>query len=201
VRLLSSGYLANLVVNEFGRILPVALIALTVAVVGFSPLVRRLGTHPLIAAGLLLTAAGIAVVTLTKAPYAVGNPLGGTGFCIRAGWQPDWLPWPFAGRVNGRSLNVWMFVPLGVCAALTGTRTVNGRAPSGWTPAAFIAVGALAPLCIEAAQRTLPLARLCDTRDVADNTYGLVLGALLGLAVRAAYLRRVHSTKTPAPVS
>jgi hypothetical protein len=190
--LLSSGYLVDLVVNEFGRILPVALIALTLAVVGFGPLVRRLGTHPLVATGLLLSAATIAVVTLTKAPYALGqgNPLGASGFCLRAGWQPDWVPWPFAGFVNGRSLNVWMFTPVGLFAALTGTRSVPGKDPSPLVPAGAIALGLLAPLCIEAAQRTLPLARLCDSRDVADNTYGMVIGAVAGLAIRAALQRR-----------
>jgi hypothetical protein len=197
--LLSSGYGISQLVSEFARILPVALIVLALAVAGFRPLVRRLGTHPVVAAGLLLTAAGIAVVTLTKAPYIVGSTNGGSGFCLNAGWQPDLLPWPFTGGINGRSLNVWMFVPLGVFCALTGTRSVAGRPPNGWTPLAATALGALAPMCIEAAQRTLPLARLCDTRDVADNTYGLLIGAALGLAVREILLRA--RPRTLAPVS
>ena len=186
--------------SEFARILPVALITLASAVAGFRPLVRRRGTHPAVAAGLLLTVVGIAVVTLTKAPYFVGSTNGGSGFCLNAGFQPDWLPWPFTGGINGRSLNVWMFVPLGVFCALTGARPVNGRPPSYWTPLAATALGALMPMCIEAAQRTLPLARLCDTRDVADNTYGLLVGAALGLIVREVLLRTT-GPRTQQPVN
>ena len=200
--MLSTGYLFDLIVNEFGRILPVALVTLAVTVAGFRPLVRTLGTHPVVAAGLLLSAAAIAVVTLTKAPYAVGSPTGGSGFCLNAGWQPDWAPWPLTGAINGRSLNVWMFVPVGLFCALTGTRSVAGSLASRWTPVALTAVGALVPLCIEAAQRTLPLARLCDTRDVADNTYGLLIGAALGLAVRQILLRTTKPrTQEPATVA
>lgn len=194
---MSSGYL---LAHAFGQILPIALIALALAVAAYRPLVHRLGTHPVVAAGLLLTAVGIAVVTLTKAPYAVGSPGGGSGFCLNGGWQPTWAPWPFTGEISGRSLNVWMFVPVGVFCALTGARPVAGRPPFGWTPVALTAVGALAPLCIEAAQRTLPLARLCDTRDVADNSYGLLIGAVLGLLLRQIVLRTTKP-RTQEPVT
>ncbi|MFI5955400.1 VanZ family protein [Cryptosporangium sp. NPDC051539] len=156
--------------------MPIAVIVLALAAVGWRPIVRKLGTHPIVAAGLLLSLAGIAIVTLTPAPAPFANPWQGWG-CIRAGWQPDWLPWPFTGSINGRSLNVWMFVPLGVFTALTGKRKS--------TPLTLTAFGVLIPIGIEAAQRVLPLNRFCDTRDVADNVYGLLIGVALGLLVRS----------------
>jgi VanZ like family len=171
--------------------LPAALVSIAIAAVAYRPMVVRLGTHPLVAAGLLLTAIGIAVVTLTRAPYGPPGGAGGWGGCLRAGWQPDWVPWPLVGTINGRSLNVWMFFPLGFFAALTGMRSAADRITTTLIPTAFIALGLLAPLCIEATQRTLPLGRLCDTRDVADNSWGLVLGVIVGLGVRAVVLR-VH---------
>lgn len=156
---------------------------------------RRLGTHPAIALGLLVSVAGIAIVTLTPAPAPFANPWSGWG-CIRAGWQPDWLPWPFTGSVNGRSLNVWMFVPLGLFCALSGTR----KPATFWTPLGFASAGLILPLAVEAAQRLLPLSRFCDTRDVADNVYGLLIGLALGLAVRSVRgtLRRAlpHADRT-----
>ncbi|GAA3386613.1 hypothetical protein GCM10020369_25190 [Cryptosporangium minutisporangium] len=159
----------------------VAVVVLALAALGWRPLVRHSGTHPLVAIGLLLSLAGVAIVTLTPAPTPFANHWQGWG-CVRAGWQPDWVPWPFVGTINGRSLNVWMFVPLGAFIALTGTR----KPATLWTPFTLAAFATLLPLGIEAAQRLLPLSRFCDTRDVADNVYGLLIGVGLGLALRPA---------------
>ncbi|SHM98491.1 VanZ family protein [Cryptosporangium aurantiacum] len=164
--------------------LPIALVAaavLALAAITWRPLARHAGTHPLVAIGLVLSVAAIAIVTLTPAPAGFANYWQGWG-CVQAGWRPDWLPWPFEGRINGRSLNVWMFVPLGAFVALTGTR----KPATLWTPFTLSAFALLLPLAVESAQRVLPLDRFCDTRDVADNTYGLVLGIALGLALRPA---------------
>jgi len=150
------------------QIVPIALVALALVAAGWRPAARRLETAPAVAIGLLLTCATIAVITLAPAPAAFANP---SESCLHRGWQPDWVPWPLVGTVNGRSLNVWMFVPLGVFAAVTGRR---------W----LIAVGVLMPFGIEAAQRILPLGRFCDTRDVGDNVYGFLIGTAIGLALR-----------------
>ncbi|GAA0280916.1 hypothetical protein GCM10009539_81040 [Cryptosporangium japonicum] len=135
-------------------------VALVVVAFG---VVKKLGLREL---GLLVTLATILVITLAPAPAVFAND---TDHCINGGWQPTWIPWP----INGRSLNVWMFVPLGAFAAPTKQRWLI-----------------LLPVAIEAAQRLLPLSRFCDTRDVADNVYGFVLG--LALATLARYLGEQH---------
>ncbi|MFG1920646.1 VanZ family protein [Cryptosporangium sp. NPDC048952] len=155
---------------DAARIVPLVVVALAALAVGWRPTARKLGLPGL---GLALTLATILVITLAPAPAVFAND---TSHCIHGGWQPTWMPWP----INGRSLNVWMFVPLGAFAALTRRKTL-------------IMAGMLLPLSIEAAQRLLPLSRFCDTRDVADNVYGFLLG--LALATLARYLGEQHGRR------
>ncbi|EXG79462.1 VanZ family protein [Cryptosporangium arvum] len=145
------------------RIAPLVVIALGAVTVS---IVTKRG---LAEVGLVATLATILVITLAPAPAVFAND---TNHCINGGWQPTWIPWP----INGRSLNVWMFVPLGAFAALTRHR---------WL--------VLLPVAIEAAQRLLPLSRFCDSRDVADNVYGFLLG--LALATLARYLGEQHGRR------
>ena len=83
------------------------------------------------------------------------------------------------------SLNVILFVPLGLAIGLLGRSPVT----------AWLLVAALAsPVVIEAIQSLAPmLGRGCQSRDVVDNLLGLgiglVLGALLSV-VRAGRTRR-----------
>ena len=83
------------------------------------------------------------------------------------------------------SLNVILFVPLGLAIGLLGRSPVT----------AWLLVGALAsPVVIETIQSLAPmLGRGCQSRDVVDNLLGLgiglVLGALLSV-VRAGRTRR-----------
>jgi hypothetical protein len=72
-----------------------------------------------------------------------------------------------------RSLNTWLFVPLGLFAGLAA------RSRPG------VLVAALAvPFVVEGLQRLLPwLGRRCQFQDLVDNTWGLVLGAAGGLLI------------------
>jgi VanZ like family len=70
-----------------------------------------------------------------------------------------------------RSLNTWLFVPLGFFAALSARRF----------PWLMVAVFAT-PFLVEGTQRFLPLlGRRCQFQDLVDNTWGLILGACAGL--------------------
>ncbi len=78
-----------------------------------------------------------------------------------------------AGLLTGgdRSLNTWLFVPLGFFAALSARRF----------PWLMIAVFAT-PFLVEGTQRFVPfLGRRCQFQDLVDNTWGLILGACAGL--------------------
>lgn len=79
------------------------------------------------------------------------------------------------GRINDISLNIALFIPLGLAIA--------------WLPSsprkvgiAFAAV--VAPFAIEILQALLPaLARGCQSGDVIDNLTGLAIGLVAGSAV------------------
>jgi VanZ family protein len=75
-------------------------------------------------------------------------------------------------HLGDTSLNVILFVPLGLAIGLLG------RSPA----AARLLVAALAsPVAIEAIQSLLPMfGRACQSRDVVDNLLGLGIGLALG---------------------
>jgi glycopeptide antibiotics resistance protein len=73
-------------------------------------------------------------------------------------------------RVTDRSLNVWLFVPLGIAF---------GGLPGSRSKAALIGLAAVLPFGIEAIQyAATDLGRECEGRDVVDNLVGLGMGLL-----------------------
>jgi VanZ like family len=76
---------------------------------------------------------------------------------------------------NETSLNVAMFVPLGLACALVGR----------WPRVAVLsALAAALPFAIEITQYLAPgLGRVCSTADVADNLTGLGIGLLIGIVL------------------
>ncbi|MEV7782231.1 VanZ family protein [Kitasatospora sp. NPDC088351] len=146
------------------------------------PVGRLLRAHWAVAFVLLLAGGG--VVTLTLLPDSQGAFWELSRDAVRhcafagAGLRPpdEWL------TSRQAELNIAMFVPVGLAAALAGTRP---RAA-----AALLGAAAL-PFAVEAVQYALPgLGRACDAQDVWDSLLGLALGAapglLAGQVVRAA---------------
>ncbi|MCP9958736.1 VanZ family protein [Streptomyces sudanensis] len=92
-------------------------------------------------------------------------------------------PGELAGT-NQRSLNVLLFVPLGLASALTRRRR-------------GLLVGASSlslPFIIEFIQYAIPsFGRTCQGVDIVDNLTGLACGALLGVIVRVATRPGLHS--------
>lgn len=81
-----------------------------------------------------------------------------------------------------QALNVWMFVPLALLAALPRPRRTL-----------LLALGtALAlPFFVEAVQWALPaMGRACSSKDIVDNLTGVVIGAGLGALLRFGLSRR-----------
>jgi VanZ family protein len=157
-------------------------ITTVIALVVAGRLARRLRTTKSIAALLVMSVGAVLAATLT--------PLGGfddrpppPGQCDLARFGPaalsDYL------RVDDVSLNVVLFVPLGLAIGLLGRSRANA--------VLLAAALALSP-AIEATQSLVPvLGRGCESGDVVDNVLGLGLGLALGAlmsVVRAGRTRR-----------
>lgn len=173
--------------------LPLLIPTFVVGIVAAFAVRRRLARTlrmPVWAAWLLVASTAVIVaVTLTPQREAAGAPdvfaalpvaeapLGG------AVWR-----WPWQWLLDDRTLNVAIFVPLGVAVAFVG------RAGVRW-----LLVGALlvAPLAIEVTQYLVGwLARDSQWQDVVDNTTGALLGLGVGLLLRALLRPR---PRVPAP--
>jgi glycopeptide antibiotics resistance protein len=131
--------------------------------------------------GLRRSLAGVLIVSLGMVLSATLTPLRGafqfgavgTGSCdfSRMGLAPlsELL------RFNDASLNVLLFMPLGVSIGLMPRSRLK--------VIVFVAAIAL-PFAIETTQMLLPLLdRSCESADVIDNLTGLVLGLAGGFAV------------------
>jgi hypothetical protein len=153
----------------------VALICAAIIALFLSPAVaNRLGTGRWIAL-LLLLAMGL-VVSATLMPTAAA--LDGVASDGRCSFGRAMLP--SVARltsVNVTSLNVLLFVPLGLSIALLPRTRAAG----------VVLVGAIAsPFVIEAVQLSVPvLGRNCVLADIVNNLLGLVVGFGLGSIARA----------------
>lgn len=134
---------------------------------------RWLRAHWAVAFVLLLALGGLA--TLTLLPDAWGPFWGYSRYAVRHcnltgyGLRPlhDFT------TVNPTSLDVALYVPIGLAGALAGTRA----------RAATVLLGAaLLPVVIEGVQYALPgIGHACTVQDVLDSLLGLALGAAIGL--------------------
>jgi hypothetical protein len=164
---------------------PGVILAIPLALLCARPVARALGTNAWLAWFLALSVAVIMVATLTPIHR-------------RPGFDPALLrtcdlsrQW-FASlgdlrTANDISLNIALFVPLGLAIALLPF----------WRQKLTVAVAAvIAPFAIETLQYGLPvLNRGCQSGDVIDNLTGLALGLAVGstgawLASRLAAQRR-----------
>jgi hypothetical protein len=124
---------------------------------------RRLALPVWVVLGLGLSLSLIVAATLS--PASAGQ----SGACLRSMVAP-------LGRglliVSERSLNTWLFVPLGFFAGYAALRRV-------W----ILVLAFMVTFAVEGLQRVLPiLDRRCQFQDLVDNTWGLILGAAVGLA-------------------
>ncbi|MFF1904999.1 VanZ family protein [Kitasatospora sp. NPDC058218] len=137
------------------------------------PVGRLLRAHWAVAFLLLLALGGVVTLTLLPDPPGALRELSreAVRHCALggAGLRPpgEWLTSRHA------DLNVALFAPVGLAAALAGTRR---RA------AAVLLGAAVLPFAVELAQYVVPaIGRACDAQDVWDNLLGLALGAAIGL--------------------
>ncbi|MEZ5119360.1 MAG: VanZ family protein [Candidatus Nanopelagicales bacterium] len=125
----------------------------------------RLDLPVWVVVGLGLSLSLIAAATLSPATNGIA------GSCLRSMVAPlD--PRDLVSR-SDRALNTWLFVPLGFFAGFLAVRRV-------WVLLFAFCV----PLLVEGIQRYAQvLGRRCQFQDLVDNTWGLILGALVGVVV------------------
>jgi hypothetical protein len=155
--------------------LPFLALSLGIGLLVARRLGERLNTRPGIAF-LLVASLGL-VVAATLMPAAGAS----SGERVAAGWcdlsRVGFAPLGTLVRVNAVSLNVLLFLPLGLAIGLLpGTRARS-----------YLIVGGFAlPLVIEATQSLVTvLGRGCESADAFDNAMGLAIGLVMGLSVSA----------------
>jgi glycopeptide antibiotics resistance protein len=173
-------------VRTFIRDVPLSVVALTIALVFaivLSPTIARWTQASRLVSALLLLGFGfVLAATITPTAAAIDGATS-DGVCHIASIdivRPDELL-----RASGASLNVLLFVPLGIALGmLPRTRA------AGVSTLAAIAL----PFAVETVQFLLtPLGRSCQATDVFYNLMGLAIGVVAGSLfrlVRARWPRR-----------
>jgi hypothetical protein len=160
-----------------------------VGVVASRPLAHALGTSRSLAWAVVVALGIVLAATLTPVHDAPDLPWLGPLRCdlSRVGLPP----WQDLTTINDRSLNVLLFVPLGIALGLL---------PRSMRKLDLVLAAAVLPLAIEMAQLVLaPLNRTCQSADVFDNLVGLAIGLALGsLAGAVALRRRPSAPREPA---
>lgn len=151
---------------------PGVLCSLLLAALLSRPVGRLLRAHR--AAGFLLVLALGGIITLTVLPDTRLPLWDNARYAVRQCTFDRVGPHPLSELLTATqsSLNVALFVPLGVTAALAGTW--GRRCAAG-------AVAVTVPVLVESVQYAFPvLGRACDGQDLLDNYLGLAIGLLLG---------------------
>jgi glycopeptide antibiotics resistance protein len=136
-------------------------------------LARALGTRPAVA-WLLVVSVGIIVsATLTPLYGTLETTASGPGACDLS--VMGFIPLRELFQVDDRSLNILLFIPLGVALGLL---------PRSRRTAFLVLAAVLFPFAIETTQLLAPiLGRGCQSIDVIDNLTGLAIGLAAGATI------------------
>jgi VanZ family protein len=154
------------VTNVLPWFLPGVAVSLVVATLAAPALARGLGSGR-VPAWLLVVGLGIIVAaTLTPLGVVVDDSAAIVRRCDFS--RIGIAPWQDLVRLSDSSLNVALFIPLGVAVGLL---------PGSRRKWILVAAALLLPIAIEMLQLLAPiLSRGCQSADVVDNLTGLVLG-------------------------
>jgi hypothetical protein len=162
-------------------LLPGLLVSLVVGLVTARWVGRRLAIHPAVAVLMALGLGLVLAATVTPLRDALEDGAIGAGTCEMSRFVPI-PPWRWF-RLSDPTLNIAMFVPLGIAI---------GIVPPSRVKAGLVIAGFCLPFAIELTQLLVPiLARGCETADVVDNLTGLVFGLLVGSLLGWAGIGRV----------
>jgi hypothetical protein len=152
---------------------PGILVAVVIAFAACGPLGRVLGVRRPIAWAIIVSFGAIVAATLTPLHGAFDFDAAATS-CDLSRFGP--APLRVLLRLDDASLNVALFIPLGVAVGLM---------PAGRPRVALILGSIALPFAIEIIQLVAPmLDRGCQSADVADNVTGLLLGLVIGTGLR-----------------
>jgi VanZ like family len=150
---------------------PAVAASVVVSLVLIRPVAVRLGTSHALAWTILLSLGFILSATLTPAPDALAYGAVGSGTCDVSRVGPASLKELLS--FTGASMNMVLLIPLGLTIGLL---------PQSRAKAAIVAGAIALPVFIELIQLfATPLARACQSADVADNLTGLAIGLAIGL--------------------
>ncbi len=161
--------------GDYAGFVPGLAISLVVALILSASVARRLGTSRVEAWLLLVSLGAVMSATVTPSREALLlHPAAGTWGCDLSRLGP--APWADYLRLGTTSLNVVLFVPLGLAIGLL---------PPSRVKAALVLAAVALPILIETLQFVaVPLGRACQGADVFDDLLGLVLGLGAGLTAR-----------------
>jgi hypothetical protein len=129
---------------------------------------------------LIVSVGMVLAATITPSRDAIASGAVGTGRCDLSGLGA-FSPLGYLG-FNDLSLNVLLFIPLGVVVALL---------PRSRYRLAVVAAAIALPFAVEGIQLlAVSLGRGCQASDIRNNLTGLLVGAALGLAWLALRHRR-----------
>jgi hypothetical protein len=165
--------------GDYAGFIPGVAISIIVALILSGSVARRLGTRRAVAWLLLASLGAVLSATVTPSREALLlHPATGMVGCDLSRVGP--ARWAEYLTLGTTSLNVVLFVPLGVAIGLL---------PHSQLKAALVLGAVILPIAIETVQLVVgPLGRACQSADVFDNLLGLVLGLLAGLT--AAWIGR-----------
>jgi VanZ family protein len=164
-------------VRSFLAAVPLSTLGLAITIivaVALSPALARRLRSPRLVAGLLLFGFGLVLAaTLTPDAAALrGQASDGVCDTSRIGLPPlhELL------RVNFTTLNVLLFIPLGIAVGLL---------PRSRIAAAITILAISLTFIVETTQLLVTaLGRGCETADMVDNLLGLAIGVVIGILLR-----------------
>ncbi len=160
--------------NVLPWLLPGLVVSALIGLVVSHRIGRYFRTTPSVSWGLVVGFGLVVSATLT--PLRGGLELGTTGIGTCDLSRIGIAPLQELLRPTDTSLNVLLFIPLGIAVGLV---------PRSRRRNVLVAVALVSPVAIESAQLVLPvLGRGCQSADVFDNLSGLVLGWLIGAGAR-----------------
>lgn len=170
--------------GDYVGFIPGLLVACLIAMVIGPDVARLLRVRPAFAVLLVVALGAVLSATMTPSRDALLGLPGKAGGCdLSRLWA---APWAEASLINESSLNVLLFIPLGVLIGLLPPSPL--RLP-------VVVAAAILPVAIELFQfAAAPLGRACQGADVIDNLTGLIVGLVMGLA--GAWIARQRRRRT-----
>jgi hypothetical protein len=176
-------------VGDLPWLLPGLAITTVIALAVAGRVARRLRTENWIAFVLIVSVGAVLAATIPPVEGGFRGQPSAPGRCDfgRRGLAPlsEYL---HLGAETETSLNVILFVPLGLAIGLLGRSPVTAR---------LLVAALVSPVVIEAIQSLAPmLGRGCESRDVVDNLLGLGIGLLLGALLSVVRAGRTRSSRS-----